>query len=224
MIIAKSSKIIYTIKYMQYGIGAKRRMYLKELNVKEFTTIYQTYMTDDFPPDELKPLERMIHTMETGLCCAFGLYENDDLRAYAVFIVPEGQLYGLLDYLAVVKQYRGTGVGHHFFALIEDALKQKYTWLDGFFIESENIDFAGNEQEQIIRRRRIAFYENNNCQITKLGSRLFGVTYSILLYRFASNTTIELEKEKLLDALDKVYIAMFKKHHYDNEVSLWVVD
>lgn len=24
-------------------------MYLKELNVKEFTMIYQTYMTDDFP-------------------------------------------------------------------------------------------------------------------------------------------------------------------------------
>lgn len=199
-------------------------MYLKELNVKEFTTIYHAYMTEDFPPDELKPLERMIYTMETGLSSAFGLYEMDELRAYAVFIVPEGQSYGLLDYLAVIKQCRGMGIGHDFFMLIEDALKTKYPWLEGFFIESENIDFAQDEQERETRRRRIAFYENNNCQDTKLGSRLFGVTYSILLYIFAQNANIKKEKEILLEALDKIYIAMFKKHHYQNEVSLWVVD
>jgi len=199
-------------------------MYLKELNVKEFTNIYRTFMTDDFPPDELKPLERMVYTMETGLSSAFGLYENNDLRAYAVFIVPEGQPYGLLDYLAVVKKYRGTGIGHHFFALIEDALKQKYPWLEGFFIEAENIDFAKTEQERKIRERRIAFYENNNCQITELGSCLFGVTYSILLYPFTQYADNTAGKEILLSALDKVYVAMFKKHHYENDVSLWVVD
>ena len=199
-------------------------MYLKELNVKEFTIIYQTYMKDDFPPDELKPLERMIYTMETGLSSAFGLYENNDLRAYAVFIIPEGQSYGLLDYLAVVKQYRGTGVGHHFFALIETALKQKYPWLEGFFIESENIDCAKTEHERKIRERRIAFYENNNCQITKLGSRLFGVTYSILLYQFTQSADNKKETEALFESLDNVYVSMFKKHHYEKEVRLWVVD
>lgn len=199
-------------------------MYLKELNVKEFTIIYQTYMKDDFPSDELKPLERIIYTMETGLSSAFGLYENNALRAYAVFIIPEGQPYGLLDYLAVIKQYRGTGVGRQFFVLIEDTLKQKYSWLEGFFIESENVDFAKTEHERIIRERRIAFYENNNCQITKLGSRLFGVTYSILLYQFTQSADNKKEKEALFEALDNVYVSMFKKHHYEKEVRLWVVD
>lgn len=199
-------------------------MYLKELNVKEFTMIYQTYMTDDFPADELKPLERMVYTMETGLSSAFGLYENSELRAYAVFIVAEGQPYGLLDYLAVIKQHRGTGVGHHFFILIEDALKQKYPGLEGFFIESENIDFAENEQERRIRERRIAFYENNGCQGTMLGSRLFGVTYSILLYQFAQNSREKQETGILFQSLDNIYRTMFKKHHYEHQVSLWVVD
>lgn len=195
-------------------------MYLKELNVKEFTNIYQDYMTEDFPADELKPLARMLHTMETGLCSAFGLYEGEELRAYAVFIVPTGLCYGLLDYLAVVKQYRGMGVGHRFFALIGKVLKEKYPWLEGFFIESENVDFAQNEKEREIRRRRIAFYEKNGCQITRLGSRLFGVTYSILLYDFAENKTGQATRE----ALDKIYAAMFKRHHYENEVRLWEVD
>ena len=77
-------------------------MYLKELTIQQFTAIYKTHMITDFPQDELKPLERMIHTMQTGLSSAFGLYENNDLRAYAVFIVPEGQSYGLLDRKSVV--------------------------------------------------------------------------------------------------------------------------
>ena len=205
-------------------------MMLKELNVKEFTDIYNTFMITDFPKDELKPLERMIHTIQTGLSSAYGLYENDDLRAYAVFIVPEGQPYGLLDYLAVVKEYRSTGIGHRFFALIEDTLKENYPLLKGFFIESENIDFAKNEQEREIRRRRIAFYKKNGCKSTRLGSRLFGVTYSILIYDFAQNQqtadtiTAFGETEARHKALDTVYRAMFKKHHYENEVSLWEVD
>ena len=199
-------------------------MHLEELNVKEFTIIYHTYMTDDFPPDELKPLERMVYTMETGLSSVFGLYENNSLRAYAVFIVSEGQPYGLLDYLAVIRQFRGTGVGHQFFALIENALKEKYPQIEGFFIESENIDCAKTEHERTIRQRRIAFYENNTCQITKLGSRLFGVTYSILLYHFTQNADNKKETASLYESLDRIYRAMFKKHHYENEVSLWMVD
>lgn len=205
-------------------------MYLKELTIQQFTAIYKTHMITDFPQDELKPLDRMIHTMQTGLSSAFGLYENNDLRAYAVFIVPEGQSYGLLDYLAVVKEYRGTGIGHHFFALVEHTLKEKNPSLDGFFIESENIDFAKDEQEREIRRRRIAFYENNGCRGTKLVSCLFGVTYSILIYDFAPNEpmadTVAAFDETAVQrkALDTVYAAMFKKRHYENEVSLWEVD
>ncbi len=202
-------------------------MNLKELSPQEFTTIYKTYMTKDFPPDELKPLERMLYTMQTGLSSAFGLYENDELRAYAVFIVPEGKPYGLLDYLAVVRQYRATGIGHHFFTLIGDALKEKYPWLEGFFIETENIDYAKDETERETRRRRIAFYEKNGCEKTRLGSRLFGVTYTILQYTINPNPPIPIgkaETKTLYDALDAVYLAMFKKHHYENEVSLWVVD
>lgn len=193
---------------------------MKELNVTEFTHIYQTYMTQDFPKAELKPLERMQYTMETGLTGVFGLYEGEELRAYAVFIVPKGLDYGLLDYLAVIKEYRGTGVGHRFFELAGDVLRKKYPWLRGFFIESENIDFAQNDIEREIRTRRIAFYKNNGCRLTRLGSRLFGVTYSILLYDFDKNNT----GEKTYDALDGIYVAMFQKHHYENEVSLWEVD
>ena len=85
-------------------------MELKELSSEQLTEIYDQYMVIDFPQDELKPLERILYMLRTGLSCAYGIYKGRELRGYATFIVPDGLQYGLLDYLAVIREYRGTGV------------------------------------------------------------------------------------------------------------------
>lgn len=85
-------------------------MELKELSSEQLTEIYDQYMVIDFPQDELKPLERILYMIRTGLSCAYGIYEGEELRGYATFIIPDGLRYGLLDYLAVIREYRGTGV------------------------------------------------------------------------------------------------------------------
>lgn len=190
---------------------------IEELTEEEFADIYNRFMVEDFPKDELKPLERMIYTMKTGLSCAYGIFEGENLMGYAVFILPEGLQYGLLDYLAVLKEYRGSGIGHQFFNLINDTLVRKSPRLKGFFIESECVAFARNDAEHNIREKRISFYTQNQCKLTNLGSRLFGVTYSILVYHFGKDLA-ELPGRK---DLDNIYQAMFKRHHYENEVELW---
>lgn len=194
-------------------------MELRELSAKQMTEVYNQYMVIDFPQDELKPLERILHTMKTGLSCAYGIYEEDELRGYAVLVVPDGLRYGLLDYLAVIKEYRGAGIGHIFFELVGDTLSARYPALRGFLIESEDIAFAANDKERQIRERRIAFYQQNHCAMTTFGSRLFGVDYSILVYDFDKRE----DAKVTLEDLDSVYLAMFPKHHYENNVSLWEV-
>lgn len=216
-------------------------MELRELSAEALTEIYHQYMTADFPEDELKPLERILYTMETGLCCAYGIYEQNELRGYAIFIVPDGQRFGLLDYLAVLKEYRGTGVGHIFFELVGDVLAARYPAMDGFFIESENIEFAADEKERRTREKRISFYRQNDCVMTTLGSRLFGVDYSILVYRISHSLahgrpaeaeaySYRISEENMIEKspalvdlqdLDHIYRAMFKKHHYENNVVIW---
>lgn len=192
-------------------------MELRELSAEQLTEIYNQYMVIDFPQDELKPLNRILYMMETGLSCAYGIYEQGSLRGYAVFIVPEGLRYGLLDYLAVLEKYRGTGVGHMFFDLIGDTLATRYLALRGFLIESEAVECAADAQEHQIREKRISFYLQNKCLQTTLGSRLFGVVYSILVYDFDRRA----DAAVTLEDLDSVYTAMFPKHHYENNVSLW---
>lgn len=202
-------------------------MELRELSPEQMTEIYNRYMMTDFPQDELKPLGRILDMIRTGLCCAYGLYEDEkdggELRGYATFIVPDGLRYGLLDYLAVLKEYRGTGVGHAFFHLVGDTLTARYPALRGFFIESEAVAYAVDEREHQIREKRISFYTQNKCLKTPLGSRLFGVTYSILLYDFYSGTGDVALTEGMasIDDLDAVYRAMFSEHHYEQDVELW---
>ena len=192
-------------------------MELTELSAEVLAEVYDRYMRTDFPQDELKPLERILYTMETGLCCAYGMYEQDELRGYAIFIVPDGLRYGLLDYLAVLKKYRGTGVGHTFFEQVGNVLATKYPALKGFYIESENIAFAADKDERQTREKRISFYKQNNCIMTTLESRLFGVNYSILMYDFGEKSAVS----TTVKDLDDIYREMFKKHHYENEVSVW---
>ena len=94
-------------------------MIIKQLSSEEFSEIYLTYMVKDFPDSELKPLERILETMQTGLSVTYGFYterENpsEALRGYAVFVIPQGLKYGLLDYLAILPAYRGSGIGQWF--------------------------------------------------------------------------------------------------------------
>lgn len=51
-------------------------MELKELSSEQLTEIYDQYMVIDFPQDELKPLERILYMLRTGLSCAYGIYED----------------------------------------------------------------------------------------------------------------------------------------------------
>lgn len=197
-------------------------MDLRELSAEEFRDVYNQYLVKDFPPNEVKPLERILNTMESGLCSAYGLFDGNVLKGYAVLILPEGLEYGLLDYLAIIKEYRNMGAGHAFFELIGDTLVRKASYLKGLFIESEKVESASNEAERTIREKRISFYIQNHCEMTLLGARLFGVTYSILLYRLGRETDdFRQSSFPTIADLDKIYLAMFKEHHYESRVALW---
>ncbi len=73
--------------------------------------------------------------------------------------------------------------------------------------------------------RIINFYKDCGCIETRLGSRLFGVEYSILtlnirIIQKQDDDSIVLSQIKR-DDLDYIYKKMFKSHHYKEQVSLW---
>ncbi len=188
---------------------------LQQLTKEEISWIYHHYMKNDFPSSELKPLNRILELIDNNLCCGIGLLDDDTIRGYALLITPQPGTYCLLDYFAILPSYRGMGYGHAFFSLLPDFLSQNLPQTTGIFIECEAIADAKNTADKKVRQKRISFYENCGCQITNLHSCLFGVSYDIL---FLSDN---MNSENILVPLKHIYEAMFKPHHYKNQVKLW---
>ena len=57
---------------------------VKVLTEREIAEIYNTYMKQDFPPNELKPLSHILRSMEKGYGFCLGLHEKAGLAGYAV--------------------------------------------------------------------------------------------------------------------------------------------
>lgn len=153
-------------------------MKLKRLTEAQMLDIYQTYMTIDFPLDELKPFELISKLVNKNIYFAFGLFEEDKLFAYAFLTKSSDRRYLLLDYFAVCSDVRGKGIGSLCLSLLKDECKA----YDGIFIEVENVEYAGNEVEKAVRSRRIAFYERNGAEFTDILCRLFGVEMNIMIF------------------------------------------
>lgn len=187
---------------------------VKELTDSEVTYIYNTYMKQDFPANELKPLSHILKSMEEGYGFSLGLYEEERLAGYAVFILCEETKCALLDYFAILSDRRGEGLGHRAFLLFDTYFRENLPLVEGLYIESERIAAAENERQRLTRERRIAFYQSCGCEMTDLRAVLFGVDYSVLYKRLLS------EGEASRKALDALYRRMFKPEHYERCVRL----
>ena len=151
-------------------------MQAKLLSLAECKRVYEDYLVKDFPADEVKPFSSIRRMTQKGLYQSWGFYEENDLAAYAFLCDDCRQRFSLLDYYAVNASLRGRGYGQRALAV----LRERYRAYKGVIIESENPDFAKNEEDRRTRVRRLAFYEK--CGLTDSGVRgsAFGVEYRIL--------------------------------------------
>lgn len=150
--------------------------FCRELTIEEVLDIYSSIAPLHFPKAELKPVENVKKYLENGLYTGYGFYENETLLAYALFLHLPKKRKLLLDYYAVLEEYRNDGIGSAFL----QSLRAELTCADGIYIEAENPDYAENDQEKGIQEKRIAFYDRNGAVFTGVLSTLFGVPYRVL--------------------------------------------
>jgi probable selenium-dependent hydroxylase accessory protein YqeC len=186
-------------------------MKIRLLNAEEVRDIYQTHLVNSFPRSEVKPLENILRMMELERYECLGLFEDNELRGYAYLVVDQESGYLLLDYLAVVSDRRGCGYGSRM-------LKELRAWYqdwNGIFIESEALRTSANEDELVVRRRRLDFYEKNGCELTCVKTEVYGVEYSIFYI------PILVEQPDHDTELDHIYRTMFSEKAYANHVRAW---
>ena len=148
----------------------------RKLSAEEVIKIYSDTAVLHFPKAELKPVNNVKSYLEKGLYMGYGFFENERLLAYALFLTLPKERRLLLDYYAVLQEYRNGGIGSAFL----QSLKQTLSCAGGIYIESENPEYAKDRVEQLIREKRIDFYLRNGAVITNVLSTLFQVPYRIL--------------------------------------------
>ena len=170
-------------------------MTLNELNAAQLSALYEQEMKAAFPPEELKPLKSMLTLMEQGRYQALGLFDGEDLLAYALLWLEPDIPFALLDYLGTVSGQRNRGLGTR----LLDELARYYKDWRGVFGEAEapeNGDPAGDG----LRRRRLDFYLRSGFRYGGYDCALFGVHYQTLI-RGAEDVTAE----ELLEAHQRIY-------------------
>lgn len=198
--------------------------FCRELTAEEVLDIYSSIAPLHFPKAELKPVENVKKYLENDLYTGYGFYENETLLAYALFLTLPKNRKLLLDYYAVLEEYRNGGIGSAFL----QSLRTELTCADGIYIESENPDYAENEQERKIQEKRIDFYDRNGAVFTGILSTLFGVPYRVLylpLPKIKNQNTsfgsdMAAERINFYHEIDLIYRAMFAPDIYARKVKL----
>ena len=151
---------------------------IRTITFEQTAEIYNAYIHLHFPQEEIKPLKNIQRMWENGSYQALAMYEQKEHEAkligYAFCAMAPNCRMLLLDYLAIVEEYRGLGMGGIFLKEMRKCLS-KY---EGILIETEDIDFASNEEERQIRKMRDAFYERNGVVRSGIKSTIYGVHFA----------------------------------------------
>ena len=89
---------------------------LRPLGSEEVGLLYRRELKGTFPPTELKPLRTIQRHMRAGRYPVWGLYQVEELTAYALLWQTVDGRAVLLDYLGVPRNRRGQGWGSRMLA------------------------------------------------------------------------------------------------------------
>ena len=184
-------------------------------NEEQIRDVYGRFLVRDFPQDEVKPLSMILKARREGKYVCFGAYDREELLAYAFFVIlpREGKSVYLFDYLAVLPQNRGKGVGSAFLqALMAHPLQDAECVL----LEIDHPDFGLTVEEREKRLRRQHFYLKNGLLDTRVQANVYGVEFKILELPIGPGHP----RDWVRDMYSKLYAAILPPAVFDARVKV----
>lgn len=170
----------------------------RPLSESELKKIYLEDAARDFPSSELKPWEVVLDMYKRGFYEPLGFFEENTLKAYSLQIIPGAGAAVLLDYLAVLPEYRSSGIGSR----ILEALQDYYSPVSEYImIECEHPDEAPDRAQAL---RRLSFYERSGAVLTQTQVRLFGILF--LIYRLPCGSSGDIDVPSAMETIYKISV------------------
>lgn len=175
---------------------------IRKLNLEDAKVIYKKYMENDFPDDEVPSYNHYIELIENNKSTPYLYEEENEMKAY-IICVEKGD-FVLISHLAVLKEYRGQGIG----TKLLDEMKSFYRDKQAVILEAEAEEQAKDEKAlETIKRRQKFYIKCGFIPYPNIDYELTGVKYLIFVY---SNLKNEIEAEKLMEVINKLYSGVLK--------------
>lgn len=142
----------------------------KPQNNLHWLQIHGLYLTA-FPATERKPFAKIRRMYREGRADVWRILRDDKFAGFAATVNGENLI--LLDYLAVKKAHRGSGIGSAAMALLLEQYHDK-----GFFVEIESTREPGSDLAD--RQRRKRFYLAAGMEELNVYAHVFGVRMELL--------------------------------------------
>lgn len=177
--------------------------------------VYENYLVNDFPKEEVKPFFSINRMWEEGGYEVLGLFQDEELLAYAFLAACPDTKSVLLDYYAVLERYRGGGLGTDFLKSMKIRYQDQKS---AIIIETEDIHFAETQEQIDERQRRDAFYERNGVVKTSLAAKVFDANFRVWYFPVMEDydeTICEAEYEKIYEFMlaDLGFEDVFELNH-----------
>lgn len=185
-------------------------MYLKILSPEELKKVYETDLTEAFPPAELKPLRAMEAMRERGAYDPLCLYdEAGEALGYILLWKHEDGRYILIDYLCVPAGKRNGGIG----GKLLEAAAAYYPKRTVFIGESEAP--TGDPERDKLILRRLGFYARNGAKTLGYDNALFGIHYKTICWADPMP-----EEAEIMRKHQEIYLQQFGREKYDRYIQI----
>jgi len=172
---------------------------LVEIDVNEFKNTLYSYYLEIFPKEERKSFRMIEKSYNKGISKIIKIVNDNNLVGFMILNQIKKNGYVILDYLAILPQYRDKGFGSK--ALRKLINQQEKN--EGIFIEIEKIGLGKDEEENRLRRKRQKFYEELGFKQLKIDLILFDVIYMPYIYS-NSNKEEEIIMSEIFDIYESI--------------------
>ena len=198
--------------YNQFYNKRRDKMEIKLMSATQLEELYANHMFRDFPAPEIKPLSTLKRLLGTGEYVPLAFIEDGGMIGYTLLIACGGKNSCLLDYFAVLPQFRSGGRGSMILKYLREHFLGKTHQI---LIECEHPDFAPDRAQAL---RRLKFYNNAGAKKAEIETKLFGVRY--LVYALTCDNTAQ--PLPVHDDIAFYYGKMVGNGDYNKEVEIYI--
>lgn len=151
---------------------------LKDIGIDEFKKDIYSYYLEIFPEDERKPIELIQSAYEKKYTTIIEILYKNEIAGFMILNRVKAKSYAVLDYLAILPQYRNNKIGTKALEILLEQEKES----SGIFIEIEKVGLGKDEEENLLREKRKNFYEKLEFKRLNFDLFLFDVIYTPYLF------------------------------------------